>query len=145
MPAGFNPYAPPGADLNPVRAPSSKRTGWKIYAWGLAAFLIGAFVFTLPEMGVTDVVDYAVSTVGIVGLFGFAYRRPLLRRQVWALWSVLLPAWDVVMGAWLHSSSSGTTGRVGYFVAMTLLLPEYLALARYAYRSPQLWYQPARP
>src|SRR6476620_6212713 len=126
MPEGFNPYAAPRADLDPVPA-QSKRIGWKIYAWTLAVVLSGSLVFTVPAIRIADVFDYAVSVVGVVGLFGFAYRRPLLRRQVWALWSLLLPVWDVAMGVWVYPRSPGTSGRVGYFVVLIAFIPEYLA------------------
>jgi hypothetical protein len=138
----LDPYTAPRSDSNQVEQPPSKRTGWKIYAIGVVALQAAGLLISLPKLDPAQAVDYGMTIVGVVGLFGFAYRRPLLRRWIWMLWSILLPVWDVVMGAWIYPSQESRSVPVvvmTYFMLMLLFVPEYVALIRYAYFSSELW------
>jgi hypothetical protein len=110
-----------------------------VYAYGVALLQIGGLYFALRKIRLTEVLDYAVTAVGMIGLFGYAYRRALWKRRIWMSWAALFPIWDVVMGALVYPRQNGTEVRMGYFVAMLMILPQYWALIRYAYRSPELW------
>jgi hypothetical protein len=145
MTEGMNPYEAPRSDIAPVPASPSKRTGWKLYAYSLTLLQIGGLVFTLPKLRVAEGLDYAVTAVGMMGLFGYAYRRPLWSRRIWMLWGALYPVWDLVMAGWVYPEQNGTGARTEYFVVLLLALPLYLALIRYAYRSRELWFVAAGP
>ncbi len=114
-----------------------------MYAYGLVLLQITGLLFSLRKIDVAELVDYAVTIVGMIGLFGYAYRRTLWRRRIWMAWSAFLPAWDVVFGLWVYPRQNGTGIRIGYFVGMLLILPNYLALIRYAYGSRDLWSEAA--
>jgi hypothetical protein len=86
-----------------------------------------------------EILDYLVSAIGLIGLFGFAYRRRIWRRRIWMLWGVLLPVWSIVMGLWVYPRQNGTGVQMMYFLVLPLAVPQYLALIRYGYRSPELW------
>jgi hypothetical protein len=133
-----NPYAAPRTHEQPA-VPPSRRFVWKVYAFAVAAVQVVAMVLELPRLTAPDAVDYAVTLVGTVGLFGFAYRRRILRLPLWKVWSILFPLWDIFMGAWLYPRQYGGVIQSGYFVAMLLFLPEYFGLLRYAYGSSELW------
>lgn len=137
----LNPYQSPAAREQPP-APQSSRFVWKVYAFAAAAVQAVAMVLEFPRLTATDAVDYAITLVGTVGLFGFAFRRRILSPPLWKVWSILFPLWDLFMGAWLYPRQNGGIMQPGYFVAMLLFLPEYLGLLRYAYASPELWRPP---
>jgi hypothetical protein len=140
-----NPYQPPHTLEQPPAVPA-RRFVWKVYAFAAAAVQLVAMVLELPRLTPTDAVDYAITLIGTVGLFGFAYRRRVLGLPLWRVWSILFPLWDIFMGAWLYPRQNGGVIQSGYFVAMLLFLPEYFALLRYAYGSPELWHErPSRP
>jgi hypothetical protein len=141
-------------DANPYQAPhtleqppglQSRRFVWKVYAFAALAVQVVAMVLEVPRLTTTDGVDYLITLVGTAGLFGFAYRRRILRLALWKVWSLLFPLWDVFMGAWLYPRQNGGVIQWGYFVAMLLFLPEYFGLLRYAYGSTELWRDRASP
>ena len=141
-----NPYAAPRADIAPAPAYPSRRTGWKVYAFVLTALQVVGLVglFILKKMSVAEVLDCAVAAVGIIGLFGYAYRRPFWGRRVWMFWGVLLPVWGFVMAAWVYPRQNGTGVQTTHFLVMLLLLPWYWAVIRYGYGSRELWTEAAR-
>ena len=142
MPDTPNPYSAPRSDLGPGSKPPSRRTVWKIYAYAILALQVVGLYFGLFKIDLTRALDYGATLMGMVGLLGYAYRRPFLRRWFWKSWSILLPLWDTLMGAVVYPSQEPRSepGLVlGYFVLMLLFVPEYVALVRYAYRSPEIW------
>ena len=148
MPEEPNPYAAPSADTNLI-GPPSKRTAWKAYALAVLVLQVIGLVAGLPKMDSVDAVDFGMTAVGVVGLFGFAFRRRLLTRGIWMAWSIVLPLWDAAMGLWIYPSQAAQDKpgwTTAYFMAMVLFLPEYLALIWYAYRSHEIWSRgPVRP
>jgi hypothetical protein len=140
-----NPYAAPGSDTNPLAEPPAKRTAWKVYALAVLALQGVGFVAGLRDMGRTEVLDFAMTTVGIVGLLGFAFRRRVLVRAVWRVWSIVLPLWDAALGVWVYPSHAKPGWTTAYLMAMVLFVPEYLALLWYAYRSDEIWSRGTEP
>jgi len=137
-----NPYEAPRAELGSGQAPPSRRTGWKAYAYALAALQLSQLFYGLSGFDAVRALDAAVTLVGIAGLFCFAYRRPVLERWFWRPWGVFNPLWDTVMGAWIYPSQQRepAPGMVlAYFVLMLLFVPMYVALIRYGYFSPEMW------
>ncbi len=141
MSDGANPYQAPRTSAQPPSL-ESRRFVWKVYAFAAAAVQVVAMVLEFPRLTTTDAVDYVITLVGTVGLFGFAYRRRILWLPLWKAWSLLFPLWDVLMGVWLYPRQNGGVIQWGYFVAMLLFLPEYLGLLRYGCASPELWRAP---
>jgi hypothetical protein len=97
--------------------------------------------FDLRKINVTEVLDDFVTVVAMLGLVGYAFRRAFLRQQMWMLWAVLFPLSNAAIGMWVYPQQNGTGARIGYFVAMLLLSPQYWAVFHYAYRSPELWHK----
>jgi len=120
--------------------------GWRIYAWVMAALLLLALVLTVFEGSgsiIIDAIDYGVSALSLVGVFGYAYGRAIATR---AFWRVLLPvliAWD--SGMLIRQYLDPETGSdllifsVIVVLVASLLVPSYIAVFRYGYRSPALW------
>jgi hypothetical protein len=138
MSEALNPYQSPRTNGQPDGR-STRRLTWKVYAVAVSAVQVTGFVLELPRMNLTEALDYVVTLVGTIGLFGFAFRRRLLRRPVWKLWAVLLPLWDTVMGIWVYPAQGSGRVQEGYFIAMLLFVPQYLALLRYGYSSYEIW------
>jgi hypothetical protein len=134
-----NPYSAPKSDIGLVEASPSRRIGWKAYAYGMAVIQIVGFFLDLKKIYPEEILDDLVTTIGMIGLFGYAYRRPFWRRKIWMLWAVLFPVSNVVVGVWGGAGHNGPYARIGNFGAMLFLSPQYLAVIRYAYRSRELW------
>jgi hypothetical protein len=117
-----------------------------VYAYVLTALQVLGLVnmFISRKMSVPEALDCAVAAVGLIGLFGYAYRRPFLGRRFWMSWGVLLPLWGFMMGAWVYPRQNGTGVQMTYFLMMLQFLPWYLAVIRYGYGSRELWIEAAR-
>ena len=133
-----NPYAAPKSDIGLIPASTSRRVRWKVYAFAIAVLQIIGFIFDLRKFNVAEVLDDLVTMVGMVGLLGYAFRWRIWGRRIWMLWAVLFPVSNAVIGLWVYPHT-GTGGHIGYFAAMLLFFPQYLAVFRYGYRSPEIW------
>jgi hypothetical protein len=133
-----NPYAAPKSDIELIPASPSRRVGWRVYALAIAGLQIIGFMVDLRKINLAEVLDDLVTMVGMVGLLGYAFRRHIGGRRIWMLWAVLFPVSNAVIGLWIYPHT-GTGGHLGYFAAMLLFFPQYLAVFRYGYRSPEIW------
>ena len=130
------PYAAPTSASTP--ASSSRRGGWKVYALAIAVLQIIGFFIDLRKSNGAEILDDLVTIIGIVGLLGYAFRRPVGIRRIWRLWAVVFPTSNAVIGLWVYPHT-GTGGHIGYFAAMLSLFPQYLAVFLYGYHSPDIW------
>ena len=84
-----------------------------------------------------------MSLFSAVGVLGYAHARPMLRARLWRAWAVLQPLVDVAATSreLLPETDVGerTTLVAALVVVAPLVIASWVALFRYAYRSPQLW------
>jgi hypothetical protein len=112
----------------------SRRLGWKIYAFFISTTLILSYVYVVANDFQAFVVsDIAASATGLVGLFGYAYRRKILQAQLWTVWSIFLPVWDLTSNFVYEVSLASTV------IATAVHVPEYVALWRYGRESSEIW------
>jgi hypothetical protein len=109
----------------------------------MAFIQIVGFFFDLKKIYPEEILDDLVTAIGMIGLFGYAYRRPLWRRRIWMFWAVLFPVSNIVVGVWGGAGHNGPYAHGGHFGATLFLSPQYLGVIRYAYRSTVLWSQHA--
>jgi WD40 repeat protein len=128
--------------------------GWKIYFWALAGLLLIAFFrlfYTGPTMW--EIMDLVISTLAIAGLYGFAHRKQLIRKSFWKVWVFVIVSWDIayniVLTGLLGVTSQGQVAQelglscIG--LSLLVLVPMYVALYLYGYRSDSLWTQDGTP
>jgi hypothetical protein len=108
------------------------RLFWKIYFF-FAAFLFFRLAFPLQTNRPVHWIDLAMMLPSLVGLYGFAFGRDILFKNLWRLYFLTLLTWDFyyhfVLGAFL--SRTPPLGEVLFF--MVLLLPLYTGLFLYAF------------
>lgn len=108
---------------------------WRVYAWALLLLLVVTWFGLIgADIRAIDLIDIPVSIVGLIGVFGFAYRTPVFRALVWRTWFVLQPVWDI---AYNLVGGDGDVKRAAIVIAIAA--PGYVALFLYAYRSRALW------
>jgi hypothetical protein len=126
------------------------RRGWRIYFWIMAALLAVFVVVGFIKPGsepLLDVVDYLVSAFTLVGLFGYAYSRRIWSQGAWRVALPIVVIWEFVNTArGLTKGDLGNVVEAAIYVALifAIVVPAYVALYRYGYRSPELW-TPATP
>lgn len=79
----------------------------------------------------------------LVGVFGFAFSRTILNRRLWQIWLPGVVIWDsaVLTEEYLHEPMAVDSWFILAYVlvGVILVLPEYVALYLYGYRSNLLW------
>ena len=122
--------------------------GWKIYFWIFSLFLIIAYgiLFTYAPT-IWEVIDLIISTVALVGLYLYAYKKKLLNPKFWASWLSLLITWDLIYNLLLseylgiaqkfEGSEEGTITEL--VISWLFILPEYIALYLLSFKSENLW------
>lgn len=126
-------------ELSPAAA-SPDRRGWRVYAYTLALLNLATLGIELWHRNLLRSLDGLPGLLAVIGVLGYAHHRPVLWRWVWMAVAVMLPLWDIAMGAWIYPRLEPQQNSTReYFLLMPLFLPEYLALFRYGYRSDALW------
>lgn len=104
------------------------------------------FFAATSDVDVTPVVSihFINGVAGVVGLYGYVYRRAIFLKVVWAIFAVFFLVWDVSFqteilgedGSFLLSQVN-----VSPFILFTLVLylPQYFALLQYGFDSNDTW------
>lgn len=83
--------------------------------------------------------DLTITLAGLAGLWGYAFRKRLLSASFWRVQSLLFPIWEIVMNFVFSRVPAGRAGYVEVLTLMSFFVPEYWALWKYGYRSPDIW------
>jgi len=123
----------------------NKKIGWKIYFFILSFLLLIAY-FDIFRSGATlfDFVDVIISLIALLGLFGYSFQRKIYNVRLWRTWLFVIVIWDVVYNLLLtHTVGVAQIqiklSLVEYMLTMLIILPEYIALFLYGYKSPNFW------
>ena len=112
----------------------NRRMGWRIYLWVVVAILAVSWLELFDgELTTHDLIDIPETLVAVTGLAGYAYQRAILFPLVWRVAIFLIPPWDIYYN--LHAGRA--LGEV--FPVLGLVLPAYVALFLYGYRSKRIW------
>lgn len=114
--------------------------GWKIYSWILVGCLAIAYYDIFSEAAkIQDILDIPISLVALVGLFGYAYKKKIGKKQFWQFWLLLLIAWDILYNFFLkrYPDISSSLVAVGFLI----FIPEYIALYKYSFTQRFQWNQ----
>ena len=119
---------------------------WRIFAIGAVVWVVGTlgiYVSDPSVVSVASIVDVLLSAFFLCGLLGYAFQRRFFTRELWRLAVPLAPVWDVVYPVFLlpapsPKASIGTATVVGVLFVIVAVF-KYLALFRYAFRSPLIW------
>lgn len=133
----LDPYRPPASALVPDGTPRrSRRLAWKIYAFALAVISVPGYVALLVmEPGPPVFLEAGMTCTGLLGLFAYAFQRRLFSRPFWSLFAIALPAHDAVSLFVIRPSDN----LVLSVALLGLSVPSYVAVALYAFRSPERW------
>lgn len=119
---------------------ADRRLGWKVYCVAVAVALAAIYtVVWRSAFRPVHLVDLAITLAGFAGLWGYASQRRLLSQSFWRIQACLFPAWEIVMNFYFSRITAGISGYVAVWALMLFFVPEYWALWKYGYRSPDIW------
>jgi len=120
--------------------PEKKQFAWWYYFWLLVVLIVTSPIFF---EAIEDWLHWALAVPSLVGLWGYLRRRPLGRRYLWIGYFCLLII--DLLARWLFGPSVEIPPEfrlafsVVIVVCSALVIPLYIALWRYAFRSPDVW------
>lgn len=141
-----NPYEPPESKLSD-RAPSPRFILlWKGYfVFSLyVAVVSSVYVPTIRHLSYFDVLDFSVSLVAVVGLYGFTYSVRFSKVVCWRYFFYLALVDRIIFCVFLPLFGVARYGRDFHFNAyylfeLSYVIPMLYALNAYAYKRPALW------
>jgi len=115
---------------------------WKVYFWIviiLAAISVPFYITTLRGW---ELIDIALMITATVGLFGFAWKKQILKNEFWKLffwgWVTWTPLYHFVIPLPAEVLKTGTFSIPQWVLAtLTLIpaIPHFIAIYRYAFSN----------
>jgi hypothetical protein len=128
----------------PKSKEQSIRNGWKIYFWFVAALLALKYVsiFFIDE-SFYKYLTRPIPIVPLAGLYGYAYQKTIIGAVFWKIWFFLVLILEVVyqinFGREILSQQDIAFAITIRSILFVVMLPEYIALYFYAFKSQELW------
>jgi len=98
----------------------------------MAAFTALAILVD-KHFALVDVVDAVVLVMGLVGLFGFSYKRKLATRNIWQTFTIFAISYHYLYSFILDRKYGGTPGDT--LLTAILPLPIFIGLILYSFKS----------
>jgi hypothetical protein len=121
------------------------KIGWKIYFIILSFLLLIAY-FDIISKGSTffDYLDIIISLIALLGLFGYSFRKQIFEMRLWQTWLFVIVNWDILYNLVLThtlgvAQNNIKLGFIEYIISVFMVLPEYIALYLYGFKSSDLW------
>jgi hypothetical protein len=121
---------------------------WRVYSVVLSLVLLPAYsVIMKVSPGIFDYLDMIVSVGALMGFVGFAYEFRIISMNLWKVYFFLVIAWDIfynifitmVLDLAVHLPNEEKIGWTGVALSFAIIIPEYIALFLYGYKSDPLW------
>ena len=110
---------------------------WEIYT--------AAYFHQSPAIIVEDLAYSLIAYFGMIGIYGYAKRKPIFSKHLWQIYFVVLlifvpltPFVSIKHGQ-LLAESGVLVASATYAISTVLVLPAYRAWYRYAFKAPQIW------
>jgi hypothetical protein len=114
---------------------------WKLYAWILTVLIILA----VPAAGYTtnwhfhlvDFLNLFFMILGVIGAFGFAYKRKIATKQLWLVVLVISFVYQFTYSFMLDQKYGAVpaTSTIDGLVTFVPLIPMFIALYFYVFRT----------
>lgn len=105
---------------------------WKIYFWIITSLVI----LSLAIEGLDNywaILDIPLSTLALIGLFSYAYKKRVFGAQFWKLYFFTYLIWDLIYNFIITPSASEDSSAITILFAFIIICPLYVALYRYAF------------
>jgi hypothetical protein len=120
--------------------------GYKWYFFLFFALLVAAYIdiFVNNEATTFDYFDFPITLLGVFGLFGYTFKKQILSITTWKIYSVVIVVWDII-GLFIYPQqhliveSSLLVKIIGFMFMIGLMMPYYIAIYLYGYKSKSIW------
>jgi len=139
-----NPYEPPDTQLEKKTAP--RNAGWWKVFWLTVVLMVlsAAALPAMPDLGAFDYFDFLLSVVTSVGLFGFAFHKPVGGVVFWRYFFYVALVESIFFSLVLPIASVPVYGQVisidaFYVIGLAFTIALLWAIYQYAYKCSFLW------
>lgn len=121
---------------------------WKIYFWIIIVLMSLSYFDTfMLGMSIADIFDIPITLISTIAFFGYVYKKPFLNSLFWKRWFYIMITWDVFYGVLIldyseFSNISISEAFAMVMIGLVLILPLYIAIYLYGYKSIELWEKP---
>ena len=118
---------------------------WKIYFWFLVVIVVNGYSSMFSAYLIFyDYLDIPFSILGLVGLFGYAYKKKLLCPNIWKICFFLIVIWEIFNTFFIpfHANRELVGQNEEFyvkFISLFIALPLYISLFLYGFRSKEIW------
>ena len=143
----FNPAAGTVASNIGTNQPRNRAMAWKVYFWFLTAVLVALYALTFSQSApaIYNYLDIPISLIALIGLYGYAFKKPIGHYNFWKIWLVAVVLWDISFNLVLPGRTVADPLNMAFFLIWSaIILPEYVALYLYGFRSQPLWHGATR-
>ncbi len=109
---------------------------WRGY-WLYLLFLFCRLVYPWQAEGVEEWIDAGLMLPSLLGLYGFAFQKNLLKKPLWKLYFVTLLTWDFYYHFLLQGLKRQCPPSPEALILLVTLAPMYLALFQYAFLAKE--------
>lgn len=116
-----------------------KQFAWWYYFWFLV--VLAAISPFFGPLDLTDWASWAFDLIGLIGLWAYLRRRPVVSRHLWSAYFLVAVAVTLYYSVTLFAEETEFPALVIGVLAIALAVsfPLFLALWRYAFRCPEVW------
>lgn len=113
---------------------------WKFYFVGVVILCATSVPFYEQTLRIWELIDIAFMIPATLGLFGFAWHKPILKRGFWKVfflgWVSWTPLYHFAVPLPPETLISGTVSPPQWFIAsltLVIAIPHFIAIFRYAF------------
>jgi hypothetical protein len=121
---------------------------WRIYSLILVVILLPTYSRIMKcSPTIFDYLDMVICVGALLGLIGFSFGFRIISAKLWRVYFFLVISWDLfynilitmILDLAVHLPNEVKLGWTGVIVSFAIIIPEYIGLFRYGYKSDDLW------
>ncbi len=107
---------------------------WKIYLIILVLIVIYGYYISWHYLGLINSIDFIVSIPSLIGLYGLAFGKKILKSFYWKVYFWLFIAWYVIINFTVPILQEKTNYVYADFLGTLITIPLYVALYIYSFK-----------
>jgi hypothetical protein len=118
----------------------TRRILWSLYAWPVTLMVLSSDCFMASNhegnaVALLAFLDLCISSPSLYALQLHIWDKKLFHPGLWRIYAFSLCAWDLVLNVLIGPVVTNGTFGINDVIGMTILLPLYFAVFRYAFRK----------
>ncbi len=118
----------------------TRRILWSLYAWPVTLMVLASecfvgFNYESNSVIIFAFLDLCISFPSLYALQLHIWDKKIFNPLFWKIYAFIFYAWDLISNIFIGPAVTGEAFGMNDIVGMTILLPLYFAVYRYAFRK----------